>query len=144
MSAFLVVDAVPDLEDGQLEGVARFSANLGLLPGLSGTIPDFATSLPSNVNGTWSLVLQPTILNNSVAGLAAITTSTGQSFGLVLSGPFRNGDFDVKLQGSRNLSGVTTSGVGSSAKALIDSTFDSILFDGKVMGQKLDFAFPSD
>jgi hypothetical protein len=142
MSAILVVDAVPNLDDGQLEGVARFSSNLNssFAPGLgsvSGTVTDFATPLPSNVDGTWSLILQPSPLNNSVAGLAGVATSTGQVFGFIISGPFRNEVFKTNLKGAGNISNTTMTGVGSNAKALFDSSFDLLEFNGKLMGQKV-------
>lgn len=139
MSAFLVVDAVPDSEGGQLNGVARFSANFSSrsLPGLSGSVTDFTTPLPPNVDGTWTLLLLPSSLNNSAAGLAAVYTSTGQSFGFIFRGPFRGDVFNMSLKGSSNISNVTMSGVGSNARALFDPSFDLLQFNGKLMGQSV-------
>lgn len=141
MSAVLEVDAVPNPDDGQLEGVARFSARFsGGVEAVSGTIPQFAMTLPGNVNGTWSVTMQ-LVGFNSVAGTAVLTTSTGQNLGFILGGPFKNDVFNMQMRGSRGVPN-TASGVGSSCKALVDATFDELLINGRLMGQRLQFASP--
>lgn len=142
MSAFLIVDAAPDFEDGQLEGSAKFSAKFSRDVGpLNGSIPDFTTPLPTNVNGAWALTLQLSGLS-SVDGLAAVTTSTGRSFGFVANAQFKNDAFNVKLKGSDRISGVTIGGAGSAVDATIDDAFDSIVLGGNLMGQKFEAIGP--
>ena len=146
MSAILVVDASPNSGDGQLEGVTdtKFSAKFSNgIESINGSIPatDFATALPPGVDGSWGLTLQLAGFN-SLSGTAIITTSS-HIFGFIVEGPFKNDTFNVSLRSTSELVDTTFPGptalssVGSSAKASIDSTFETIVLNGKVMGQKL-------
>jgi hypothetical protein len=143
-SGVLVVDAVPNPDDGELEGTAEFSAHLGGgLEGVNGVIPDFATPLPPGVDGTWSLDMQ-LMGGRSLNGSAVITTDAGQTMGFTVSGPLNAvGDSVIaKLRGSGAVANTSISGVGSSATINSDLAFDSFGFTGKLMGQKLSFPGP--
>lgn len=135
MSALIVIDASPSLEDGALEGSAKFSARFsnGVEP-VNGSIQSFTTPLPPNVTGAWSLTVTVDAFS-SIVGTALLTTSTGQVLGFIASGQF-NGDFNVKLRGSGGVQNSTITGAGSSATTQIDPAFDNIILSGKLMGQK--------
>jgi hypothetical protein len=137
-SAVLTVVASPNPDDGNLEGVAKFSARVsGGIEGVSGTIPQFSTALPPGVDGTATLNFQIAGFS-SVVGTATLTTSS-RTLGFLVEGPLRNGVFNCTLKGSSAVQNIDTSGVGSNGKAQIDSTFDTAMVTGKFMGQKFNF-----
>lgn len=138
-SAILLVDAVPNAEDGQLEGNAKFSAKLGGgLEGVSGTISPFSVPLPPGVDGTWILTLQ-LLGGRSLIGSAIITTDAGQTMGFTVSGPLNanstNSAVFARLRGSGAIASTSIGGVGSSATISTDFSFDSGTLSGKLMGQ---------
>ena len=137
-SAVLEVTAVPNSNDGQLEGAANFSAHFGgNFEGVNGTIPDFAAPLPPNVNGSWTLDIQM-LGGDSLAGSATITTGPGQILGFKVSGPVNTSSAIARLRGVRG--GVSTQNISSDNSQitiLSDVTFDDFVLNGKAMGQKL-------
>jgi hypothetical protein len=137
-SAVLSVDAVPNSNDGQLEGVAKFSSHFtGPFEGVTGTIPDFAAQLPPGVDGSWALNLQM-IGGNSLTGSGTITTGPGEVLGFNVSGPVNASSAVARLSGLRGgLVTQTISAAGSKILILSDVTFDDFSLGGKVMGQKL-------
>lgn len=140
MSAIFVVDAQPNSDDGLLHGPARFSAKFSNgVEGVSGTIDDIATALPSGVDGTWTLTLQVAAFN-SLSGSAVVTTSS-RSFGFIVSGPFdqSTGDFNASLHGvgTSAVPNTMVSGAGSNARVRVDTSFNLLVLDGKLMGQSL-------
>lgn len=141
-SAGLGVAAVPNPEDGQLEGEAAFIGKPKGFPSITGIIPNFSTALPSGANGTWTLTMQVNELETQ-AGTAVIITPS-QTLGFTAMGPLKDDVFKIKLRGSADVPNITRPGTGSTATILADPMFDSIEVDGKFMGQKLDFAYPSD
>jgi hypothetical protein len=141
MSGSLTVDAEAQPGTGQLMGtkISKFSVNFGRFGKLKG-LADFATALPSGVDGTWNLSMQMAALNK-VTGSAIITTPTEQ-FGFNLSGAFKSPFFFIKAKGVAGLPNGAVSGAGSSASIQLPTTFDSIQLKGKLLGQSLFFIFP--
>jgi hypothetical protein len=138
-SAVLTVDAVPSSNDGQLEGVAKFSSHFagGNFEGVTGTISDFAAPLPPGVDGSWTLNLQM-IGGNSLAGSATITTGPGEVLGFNVTGPVNASSAVARLSGVRG--GIVTQTIGAAGSKILilsDVTFDDFSLGGKVMGQKL-------
>jgi hypothetical protein len=131
----LTVDAETDPSTGQLVGtkLSSFSASFPGLNSIKGKA-DFATGLPSD--GTWNLTLNMVGINK-ITGSGIIATPL-QSLGLDLSGKFKNGLFVIKANGGTDVPN-TVSGVGSSGTILLPDTFDTIQFNGKLLGQKLSF-----
>ena len=137
-SAVMTVVASPNPDDGNLEGVARFSARFSSgIEGVSGTIPQFSAALPPGVDGTATLNFQIAGFS-SVVGTATLTTSS-RTLGFLVEGPLRNGVFNCALKGSAAVQDIDTSGVGSNGRAQIDSAFDTAEVTGKFMGQKFNF-----
>lgn len=141
ISAVLVVNASPNPTDGALDPntPAQFSARFsGGLESVSGTLPDFAPTLPAGVDGSWTLTLQM-LGGKSLEGSATIATGPGQVMGFTVTGPVNGlaNTATARLRGSRAISGTTISGVGSKATIFSDVAFDNFSVNGKVMGQTL-------
>lgn len=131
------VDAETGVTPGQLTGgkLSKFSA---VLPGLN-TIKgsaDFAANLPPGADGGWNLTVHLAGLNK-LTGTGIITTSS-EVLGLDLSGSFKKGLVSVKAKGAADVPN-TSNGAGSSGSILIPPTFDTIQFNGKLLGQKMSF-----
>lgn len=143
MKASLTVDAETDPVTGTLEGtkISKFSASFSGFPGISGTMgvttPAFSTPMPNGTNGSWDLSMQIAALSK-VTGTALLTTPS-RPLGYDLSGSFKKGTFNIKAKGANDVPD-SVSAVGSSAKIQMPDTLDSLLFNGKVLGQKLFFS----
>ena len=130
------VDAETDPSTGLLTGtkLSKFSANF---PDVGNTISgkaEFATGLPSD--GTWNLTLNLVGINK-ITGTGVIATPL-QSLGLDLAGKFNGAIFKIKAKGAGDVPNTVT-GVGCSGTILLPDTFDTIQFDGKLLGQRLSF-----
>jgi hypothetical protein len=135
----LSVDAeVDSTSEGQLLGVkvSKFNANF---PQVGNTIKgpsDFAAGLPPGVNGSWNLTLK--LLGLSKLTGTGVIALPSESLGVHLSGKFKNGLVSVKATGADDVPN-TVSGKGVSGNILLPPSFDTIQFDGKILGQKLTF-----
>ena len=130
----LTVDAEPDASTGQLVGVkSKFSAGFSGFSSLRGTT-QFAAGLPPGIDGSWNLTLQLVALGK-VSGTGTINTPS-RSLGLDLSGAFKGGIFKVKARGANDVQDAQD-GTGSSATIFLSPPFDSIVLNGKFLGQKL-------
>jgi hypothetical protein len=131
----LTVDAETDPSTGQLVGtkLSSFTASFPGLNSIKGKA-DFATGLPSD--GTWNLTLNMVGINK-ITGSAVVATPL-QSLGLDLAGKFKGGLFVIRATGGTDVPN-TVSGIGSSGTILLPDTFDTIQFNGKLLGQKLSF-----
>jgi hypothetical protein len=142
-SATLTVDAETDPTTGELLGtrVSKFTAHFPALGTLHGKVFDFFVPMPQGANATWNLSLQLAGLQR-LTGTGVITTPS-RALGLHLSGEFnsRSDTVKVKAVGANNVAN-TTGGRGITATIQLPSTFDSMIFHGKVLGQKLSFGFP--
>jgi hypothetical protein len=129
------VDADTDPSTGKLTGtkLSNFSANFPGLNSISGKA-EFETDLPSD--GTWNLTLNMVGINK-ITGSGVIATPL-QSLGIDLAGKFKNGLFVIKTKGGTDVPN-TVSGVGVLGTILLPDTFDTIQFNGKLLGQKLSF-----
>jgi hypothetical protein len=137
----LTVDAETDPSTGLLEGtkLSKFSSHF---PGLNISGPmEFSTPMPQGTNATWNLSLQLAGLKK-LTGTGVITTPS-RALGLDLSGTFKNSIFKIKAKGANDVPNALN-GAGSSATIQLTPTFDTILFKGKVLGQKLYFSYPED
>ena len=130
------VDAETDPSTGQLVGtkLSNFSAVFPQLSTIKGK-GEFAAALPPGADGSWNLNLRLVGINK-LTGTGIISTSS-EALGLDLSGKF-NGLFVIKAKGSASVPN-TVSGVGCSGTILMPSTFDTIQFSGKLLGQKMSF-----
>jgi hypothetical protein len=131
----LTVDAETDASTGQLVGVkvSKFSANVTGFSGLHGQA-QFAVDLPPGVDGSWNLTLQLVALSK-VVGTGTINTPS-RSLGLDLNGAFKGGIFKIKAKGANNVQDAQD-GTGSSATIFLTTSFDSLVLNGKFLGQKL-------
>jgi hypothetical protein len=102
---------------------------------------EFSTPMPQGTNATWNLSLQLAGLKK-LTGTGVITTPS-RALGLDLSGTFKNSIFKIKAKGANDVPNALN-GAGSSATIQLTPTFDTILFKGKVLGQKLYFSYPED
>jgi hypothetical protein len=123
---------------GNLVGISvgKFSANISGQGSISGTVPDFSTPMPNGANATWNLSLQMAGLK-SIAG-SAIATTPNRALGFDLSGKY-NGIFNISAKGAGDVQD-TSPGTGASGKIQVLNTFDSMSFNGKILGQKLLFS----
>jgi hypothetical protein len=131
----LTVDAETDPSTGQLVGtkLSNFSASFPGLNSIHGKA-EFATGLPSD--GTWNLTLNMVGINK-ITGSGVITTPL-QALGLDLAGKFKNGLFVISARGAGDVPNTVT-GIGASGTILLPDTFDTIQFNGKLLGKKLAF-----
>lgn len=140
--ATLTVDAETDPSTGQLVGrlgkLSKFSGSFQGAPSLKGSA-DLATPLPAGANGSWNLTLHMAAFSK-ITGTGIITTTT-RPMGFDLSGSIKKGVFNVKAKGALDVPD-TVGGVGSSATIQFAPPFDTFIFKGKVLGQKMLFGFP--
>ena len=142
-SAVLTVDAETDPTTGELVGtkVSKFSAHFPDLGSIQGKVFDFFVPMPQGANATWNLSLHLAGLQR-LTGTGVITTPS-RALGLNLSGKFNSRTDSAKIiaKGANTVAD-TTSGIGIKAKIELPNTFDSMIFNGKVLGQKFSFGFP--
>jgi len=139
-NASLTVDAETDPSSGDLLGTkkSKFAANFPGLTSIRGQA-DFSTPMPQGANATWNLTLQLAALKK-VLGTAIVTTPS-RAIGLNVSGELKKGVVKLTAKGSDTVPN-TTGGVGAGAAMQLPPTFDSIVFKGHLLGQKLVFGFP--
>lgn len=127
---------------GNLVGISvgKFSATLSGQGSISGKVPDFSMPMPNGANATWNLSFQIAGLQKISGSL--IATTPVRAMGFDLSGKY-NGIFNLKAKGANDVQD-TSSGIGSSGKIQILPTFDSMSFNGKVLGQRLLFSADND
>jgi len=134
----LSVDAFADsTTGGQLEGTkaSKFNASFSGLNSIHGT-GNFGVDLPPGVDGSWNLTMHLVGLGKLTgSGIVAVPS---QSLGLDLTGKFKNGLFVTKAVGANDVPNTVT-GAGASGTILVPSTFDTVQFKGKILGQKLSF-----
>jgi hypothetical protein len=144
VSAVLNVDAETDPSSGELVGtkVTKFSANLTGVGSVSGNA-DFSTAMPHGANAAWNLTMQIAALKKLTGN--AVVTTPGRAIGFDLSGDYKtkSGNFKIAAKGAKNVPN-TLSGVGSKATIRLTPPFDSLVFNGRLLGQKLAFSFPED
>jgi hypothetical protein len=130
------VDAETDPSTGQLTGtkLSKFSAVFPNLSAIKGKA-EFGTDLPPGSDGSWNLTMHLVGINK-LTGTGIVSTSS-EALGLDLTGKF-NGLFVTKAKGSASVPN-TVSGVGCSGTILVPSTFDTVQFNGKLLGQKMSF-----
>jgi hypothetical protein len=136
----VTVDAFTDTSTGELVGAksSKFSAQFPGLNSISGKA-DFAMPLPTD--GSWNLTLR-LVGVTKLTGTGIITTPS-RNLGLDLAGKFKSGLTKVKAKGAGDVPDASN-GTGTSATIILPDTFDTIQFDGKVLGQKMFFFFPLD
>lgn len=151
ISATLLVDASIS-PDGSLtlEPIKPIQF-MAVLPQTSvrGIVPldsEFSIPLPPGEDGSWSLNLQFDTFSRTI-GSASVTTPS-QSLGFNLSGIFKgtvdSPAYKLRIIGAGDVAN-TVSGVGSSATIFLssmESPLDTIIVNGRIMGQKLFFVFP--
>ena len=135
------VTAETDPDSGNLVGTknGKFSINISGMGGASGVVDDFATPMPNGANATWTLSLQLVGLKKITGD--AVATTPNRAMGFNLSGKF-DGVFNISCKGVNNIQN-TVSGVGSSFKMQLDPAFDSGSFQGKMLGQHIEFTAPT-
>jgi hypothetical protein len=130
----LTVDAETDPSTNQLTSVkCKFSASFSGFSSLKGPT-QFATDLPPGIDGSWNLTLQLVALGK-VNGTGTINTPS-RSLGLGLSGAFKGGTFKIKARGANDVQDAQD-GTGCTATILLSPPFDSLVLNGKFLGQKL-------
>lgn len=141
LNAFFKVDAESDPTTGNLLGTrtAKISLDFGGKGRVHGKVFDFATPMPQGANATWTLSLQMAVLHR-ITGTGTITTPS-RVLGLDLNGAFRHGAFKVLAKGANNVPNAVD-GRGCKAKIQLPTTFDSLLLNGKLLGQRFFFTFP--
>jgi hypothetical protein len=134
----LTVDAETDPSTDQLVGVkfSKFSANFMGFSSLNGQV-DFSSALPPGIDGSWNLNLQLVALGK-VSGTGTIVTPS-RVLGLDLTGAFKGGMFKIKAKGANDVPDALD-GTGSSATIFLQSPFDSLGLNGKLLGQKISFS----
>jgi hypothetical protein len=136
VNGFLTVDAETDPSTNLLFDVkSKFSANFSGFSSLKGTT-QFTTDLPPGIDGSWNLTLQLVALGK-LSGTGTINTPS-RSLGLDLSGAFKGGTFKVKARGANDVQDAQD-GTGSTATILLADPFDSLVLNGKLLGQKVSF-----
>jgi hypothetical protein len=142
-SAMLTVDAETDSTTGELLGtkISKFSARFPDLKTIHGKVVDFFVPMPQGSNATWNLSLHLAGLRR-LTGTGVITTPS-RALGLNLSGKFksRSESAEIFARGANTVAD-TTSGKGIKARIELPNTFDSMIFHGKVLGQRFAFGFP--
>jgi hypothetical protein len=133
----LTVDAETDQTTGKLLGAraSKFSASFAGLNAIKG-IADFATPLPPNIDGSWKLKMNLVGLSK-LTGTGVILTPH-QALGVNLTGKFQRDLLVTKAVGANTVPD-TVSGKGLSATISIPTSFDEVLFRGKVLGQSMNF-----
>lgn len=135
----MVIDAETDPSTNGLVGTkfSTFNATFSNGASIHGKV-DFSNPLPSGVDGTWNLTLN-IVPTRTLSGTGTITTAS-KTIGLDLGGTVKGPVLKVKAVGANNVPNAQN-GTGSSAKILLESPYDSIQLNGKIMGQKFNFFF---
>jgi hypothetical protein len=95
--------------------------------------------MPNGANATWNLTLQLAGLKKLTG--TAVATTPNRALGFNLSGALKNDTATLRARGTDSVAN-TTGGKGLSATIQLPDPFDSIVFKGKILGQKLIFGFP--
>jgi len=134
VSGTFSVDAETDPSSGQLIGrIKSFKADIGGFNSISGK-SDFNAGLP--MDGSWNLSLNVAGLTK-FNGVGAIAVAS-KNLGFDLTGNFRGGLIKLNAKGASDVVN-TQPGQGSNAKIFLTPSFDTLQFNGKVLGQKISF-----